>query len=384
MSHRGGCRPEPVQKMLIRTVLAPEAELVGRWQEWQSSSSLDDLDPGSLRLLPLLYHRLKETDLDPTDLKPYRNVYRHFWYRNRVYMKILGETAGVLNKAGLTPLVLKGLPLALEAYPDPALRPMLDLDLWLPANQLALAVDPLKKIGWVPDREPPAQPDITWLAAVKAIQLNHETGTSIDLHGTIMSEIADPDYDRQVLERSRPYTILGAQVRMPAVTDILFHTIAHGLKWNSLPPFRWIVDAMHLVNIPNSPVDWDQLAVDAERACLATRLSHGLNILQQFVDIPDESDHPAPIRALARNRHARWESMEHLMKTRNHALPARIGLVLFDGWRHIRRIPLRKRPGGLLNYMKLRWNVARIRRLPAEALMRVGRLIWPPDGSTRI
>ena len=60
MSHRGSCRPDPVQQMLIRTVLAPEEKLVERWAEWQASSNLDRLDPGSLRLLPLLYHRLKD------------------------------------------------------------------------------------------------------------------------------------------------------------------------------------------------------------------------------------------------------------------------------------------------------------------------------------
>ena len=377
MSHRGSCRPDPVQQMLIRTVLAPEEKLVERWTEWQASSNLDMLDPGSLRLLPLLYHRLKETDLDPSDLKPYRNVYRHFWYRNRVYLKILGEVADILNDADMTPLLLKGLPLALETYPDPALRPMLDLDFWLPAEQLLPAVALLKEIGWSPDREPPAQPDITWLAAVKAIQLNHENGTSIDLHGSIMSEIADPDYDRQVLDRSHPTTVLGSRVRIPAVTDVLFHTIAHGLKWNPLPPFRWIVDAMYLLNAQSDPIDWKQLAMDAERTNLSTRLNHGLKILRQFSDTQGGQNDQYRIPLLELPRRSAWEPLEHLLKTRNHFLPAQIGLILFDGWRHIRRVPVMKKPGDSLNYIKLRWNVTHTRKLPVEAMSRFRRLFWP-------
>jgi len=48
--------------------------------------------------------------------------------------------AGQFTEAGITAVWLKGVPLSLSVYPDPAVRPMGDIDLLVPCAQLRQAL----------------------------------------------------------------------------------------------------------------------------------------------------------------------------------------------------------------------------------------------------
>jgi hypothetical protein len=58
-----------------------------------------------------------------------RELRRATWRRNQVLFRRLDEVIGVLDEAGVATMALKGIPLALEHYGDPSLRPMADIDL---------------------------------------------------------------------------------------------------------------------------------------------------------------------------------------------------------------------------------------------------------------
>lgn len=70
------------------------------------------------------------------------------------------EINTTLEAEGITPVWLKGAALARTVYPDPALRPMLDLDLLVTTENIAQALAALIAIGYhheVPERIPAAQ-----------------------------------------------------------------------------------------------------------------------------------------------------------------------------------------------------------------------------------
>ncbi len=74
------------------------------------------------------------------------------YYRAAADAELHGrELAAVLDAlaaAGITPILFKGAALAHLAYPDPACRPMGDLDLWLAAAEMPAAVAALQAAGY--------------------------------------------------------------------------------------------------------------------------------------------------------------------------------------------------------------------------------------------
>ncbi|NOY22198.1 MAG: nucleotidyltransferase family protein [Acidobacteria bacterium] len=382
MKQKGGCLPDSQQKALIQTLLAAPETRPALWQEWKNQSNLEKLDSGSLRLLPLLYFRLKEAEFTEAELTRYHGIYRHYWYRNRLYLKALGSVLTALNQLAITPLLLKGLPLALETYPDPALRPMMDMDLYIPPKRLPEAVHCLSETGWVPDRLPPEKPDERWLAAVKAVELAHSDGLTLDLHGTILSEIADSSFDALILANARPFTLLNGNALLPHPTGLLFHTIAHGYRWNSSPPFRWIVDTAELLHRHRDELNVAQLVQTAEQFNLTKRIQKGMELVNSYLN----NEFRELTYAFAKSGYSMplWEQMEHWLITRNHVLPARTGYLVFDTWRWIRRHPWRVRISECLQFLKLRWNITHSRQLPVELFQRIRRRITgKPKATTR-
>ncbi len=373
MKHRGGCLPNAQQELLICILLGTPETRPALWQQWKTRNELEKLDPGSLRLLPLLYRRLKEAGIPDVQLAPYRGVYRHYWYRNRLYLKNLGHVLSLLNQRRIKPLLLKGLPLALETYPDPAARPMMDMDLYIVPDKLHEAVACLSEAGWHPDQLPPQYPDARWLTAVKAIQLTHPDGIAIDLHGTVLSEIADPAFDAQMLANARPITVLDGNALSPHPTDLLFHTIAHGYRWNSLPPFRWIVDSAELLDRHRDELDMDRLVRTAEQFNLVRRIQCGMEQVNRYL----ENERLRETRSffIAGYHIPLWERMEHRLKTSGQALPALAGNLLFDTWRWLRRHRHSRRFPEFFRFLKLRWRVDHSRELPVEAIRRIHRRI---------
>ena len=49
--YNGGFWPTSQQELLLRAALLPGKEAIDAWREWKSGVDVDQLDPGSLRLL---------------------------------------------------------------------------------------------------------------------------------------------------------------------------------------------------------------------------------------------------------------------------------------------------------------------------------------------
>ena len=60
----------------------------------------------------------------------------------------LGDVVGALEGVGVTPIVLKGLPLGMTLYGDVAARPVNDIDLFIPVTQREMAHDELRRAGF--------------------------------------------------------------------------------------------------------------------------------------------------------------------------------------------------------------------------------------------
>ena len=144
----GGCWPSPVQVLLLRAALLDGAAAHAAWAGWKRATSLEAIDPGSYRLLPLVYRNLLRAGVDGPLLATLREVYRDTWYRNQLALRDLAASFRALDAAGIPLMLLKGLALSHVYYRDLGLRPMDDVDLLVPVEHAPAAAAVLHGLGW--------------------------------------------------------------------------------------------------------------------------------------------------------------------------------------------------------------------------------------------
>jgi len=95
-------------------------------------------------MAPLLYQNLKNCGavLPQEILPPLRALFLRHRLINRVRIRVLEEVLAGAQAVGVFPIVLKGAALSQTIYPDPALRPMNDIDLLVSDAELA----PMQKV----------------------------------------------------------------------------------------------------------------------------------------------------------------------------------------------------------------------------------------------
>lgn len=116
-------------------------------------------------LAPLLYRRLQERKLEsavPEDfLQAIEGVYQLNVQRNKQLKAILLETIGILNRGGLTPVLLKGSHALLDLMPYSDCRMMGDIDLLLTPDTVEQARELLLAEGYYHQKEDLANPLFT-------------------------------------------------------------------------------------------------------------------------------------------------------------------------------------------------------------------------------
>lgn len=145
--------------------------------------------------------------------------------RNAALRRQLLDVAGALNAVGIVPVAMKGAIRLLDGlFPDDSWRFMHDLDLLVPAEQLALADATLRAAGW---EEMAAAPDD---ADRHVILVHPEAEVRLELHE---APIADP-YGHllpaaRVLARAEMVEAEGVRLALPSAEDQLVHVVVHGM-----------------------------------------------------------------------------------------------------------------------------------------------------------
>jgi Uncharacterised nucleotidyltransferase len=94
---------------------------------------------------PLLYHASPET-AEPR----FRKAYYETAARNVALLDALEEVTSRLGAKGIRPIILKGGDLATSLYPNVALRPMSDVDLWVEPGEASAVEETLRALGYRP------------------------------------------------------------------------------------------------------------------------------------------------------------------------------------------------------------------------------------------
>jgi hypothetical protein len=357
----GGSWPDPRQVLLLRAALLAREPALAAWRAWRAGADLDAVDPGSFRLLPLLWHHLTELGVEDPLLERCRGVFRHTWSKNQLLLHRAAPVLAALRRAGIDVLVLKGGAMAARYYPSPGARPMNDLDVLVPQAAAGAARELLADLGWTPTLDLPP----SYLPFIHALGYRDADGTEIDLHWHAVWEASRPDADEPLWRAAEPLPVAGVEVLTLSPTDHLYQVAVHGLRWSELPPIHWAADAARVLAVAGAAVDWERLVSHAERERLTLQLAATLGFLREALEQPVPA---AVVERLRRHPAGPVQRLEMWARVRPPSL-ARGALLHWCDYRRARPDdgPLRRAVGFPL-YVRTIWGLPGLRHLPAEVL----------------
>ena len=262
----GGCWPTHLQELVLDAALGDLDQAVAAFSEWVVATGFDEVESGSFRVLPLVEHNFEQLGITNEWSAHLRGILRRSWYENQVMLHATLPAVDVLQAAGIDVVVFKGAALGVLEYQGVGVRPMDDLDLLVPEDHAADALEALLAAGWQPGDVPLPRPLGALPEAFRRFRhgapLHGPGGYDADLHWHATEAWCWPGADAGLWTATRAFELQGRRVLALSAGDELLITCVHGLHWNAVPPMRWVADAVTLIR--SESIAWPALV---ERAC---------------------------------------------------------------------------------------------------------------------
>jgi len=358
-------KPDAIQDAALAAALLPADGAIAGWTVLKElTKNLDTMDAASFRLLPMVYRNLCTAGLDEATLGPLKGIYRQQWYRNRLSLAAGLEALGILRGSGIEALALKGLGLIATAYPEPALRPMHDVDILVREGDFRQAATALFGSGMRPLRG--TEQDFYRRARVfHAMAVTGPREVEVDLHRFMLEECCRQGLDDEAWTRKRVGAVNGQEVATLSAEDLIINTCVHGVRWDPVPAWRWVSDLV--VTFRAAPkVDWDYLARASTERKVTVALAAALAFAQRYE--PGLAEGANRLAAARASRLERWDFRAQ------QADPGAAHQVARYVTRYARLSGGRTIPRRIEDaptYLECMWELDRPRRVPAEGVKRV-------------
>lgn len=359
--------PTKEQTLLLRACLLSGADVATAWQTWRGRIAFDDMDAGSFRLMPLLYHNLRRENIDDPLLGRIKGIYRQNWSRNQLLFHEAAQMMSALQAAEIPVLVLKGATLANNFYPDSGQRPMGDFDFMVPFAQTGRAFEVMKQCGWKYAESVPLQQTV-WSS--HASKWDNQNGRQIDLHWHLLPGWRLPDVDDDVWVHGAKVPIAGISFPSMNATDLLWHVCAHGTIGDEIPSIRWVADAWMILHSPDYAIDWEIFLNAIQRRNLDFSVGCALRYLQK------EFNAPVPIsvvETLERVPPSWLERWEQRIVSRPRGLLGALPLHCVNYIRHARGQNLWRKISGAPVFFQRTWGISGARNLPAQVIKKAAK-----------
>jgi len=283
---RGAFWPSQVQRQLLAVALGTGEETLAAWQALRPTLDLDNLEPGSFTLLPLVHRTLAEGGSDDPLLPRLKGIHRNTWVRNNLLLERTGETAGVLEAAGIRPLFIGGTLFASRFFPDLGLRPTAAVELLIDPEHAASTCSRLAGAHWTfrPDiTEGPMGPCYFSDAHENLCIVRTALGFDFALAGDVALAHAP------LWENAEPQQLRsGGTPLFPAPTEALLVALVLGARRKPTPSIAWILDTVMILRHAADRVDWQRLFDLGLPRGQALRLREALGYVSGLpqVDVP--------------------------------------------------------------------------------------------------
>jgi hypothetical protein len=350
-----GHRPDPAQTLILHAALDPPPRAREAWEAWRAQTDFDEIDHGSLRLLPLVLRNLGPRALDGEIAARLKGVYRLGWSRDQLLLQRAALAIEGLEGAGVRTMALGGAALALASYPEPGLRPFEDVALLVPIERADEAIELLERGGWTPEAEGGRSS-----SAHHSLRFADREGGRVELR---WFSLWLPAGDAELWRRSIAMELAGAATRAPCAEDRLLLACHEGNPWNPLPPFSWVADAITTLEAAAGRLDWDRVVDEAERRRLTVATGQALRLLAgEFgAAVPPEAIERLVAAAPSRRERAAYRAAG--------GRPSPLRTLRMVRYRHrlLGELDEAPAPGGFLSFAQRTWRLDSRRRLPGRA-----------------
>jgi hypothetical protein len=269
----GSFWPSRTQEALMRIAFDPEVDPEGAWRALQPLD-IENLEPGTFVLLPLVYRRLADAGVGEGRLPRLAGIYRRNWVKNNLHLDRLASLVGAIESAGVEAILCGGAPIATRYYEQLGLRQILQLEAVVPRSEAGRARDALAKRGW---SVASTGRDVT--------RFDDGVGSTAAFvhHGMpayARGPVAADDAFAALLSSSEARAVGAVQVRALAPSDELFLAVALGARRTVPPVVQWLVDA-HVILAAES-VDADALVSRVHRHRLGPPFRDTFTYLARF------------------------------------------------------------------------------------------------------
>ncbi len=273
--------------LLLRAALLDGPEVAQAFAAWRTGVDLADIDYGWSRLLPLVQRNLARCGIDDPWIERMRGVRRMYWARNLTLLHRVDPVLAGLAAAGIRVILLKGAGIVAAFGGTVDLRPMDDVDIMVPPEELARSVALLGSLGWRPKEALPCDPvalaEVTSTAGWAFVAPD---GSELDLHWRALNLDGRIGNDQGFWQRAEPARLGGQPALVLAPADQLLHVCVHAVYWAGFSSLRWAADAALIIRASGNWLDWATVCSEARRRGFATLMLDCLSFLQTRLSLP--------------------------------------------------------------------------------------------------
>ncbi len=290
----------PIENITCLITGEPIPEPVGDWDDMAVTAI-------ALGLAPLLHRQLEQQQISvppPTMAKLAVTRQAHA-NRNRGIAQQLGQILQACHRQEVPVIVLKGALLAPVAYPDPALRPMNDIDLLFQPADISRAGAILESLGYQGKHKDASHgPGVT-----KHLSTYRRAGNKGATPNPFLSAGADRmvephlsleeswfglavDVTPGVWKRAVPVALDGQPAYRLSTDDTLLHLSVHATFHIIMgtPTFVQLYDICRVINVWPDEINWSQVACRAVQSGAAPFVYAALYWSQKLYKTPIPAD----------------------------------------------------------------------------------------------
>jgi len=250
---------------------------------------------------PLLWHHLRQAEISiPSETeRTLRGMYLRERALNQAHTRTLVELQSLLGQAGIQALILKGLAIAYKYYPDPALRPVSDIDLLLKKEDMLSTLHILGDAGYrvnFPDSGLNILPN-----ELTADSPSHDgVSTHLEFHHYDPNHrrLNDYSHDNELTGFDEPPQVLminDCPVYTPSPMDTLRYVERHMVRHlfesrtDKPLPLKWSADIISMVEYHAEEIDWVEIQRDK------TAFLNRLAVLYSLTPLPEKYKNVIPV-----------------------------------------------------------------------------------------
>ncbi len=252
---------------------------------------------------PLLWHHIQQAGapIPVETARILKGLYLRHRRHNQIHAQTLIEIVALFKTANIQPLALKGLGLAYGYYPDPALRPVSDLDFLLKQDDILPALDLLKTAGFSASPHPA---DLRLVSKELTADSPPRDGirVHVELHyynplARTKKEHAPDDEFKGFNDPPQPLKMEQAVILVPSPMNCLDYLLRHFALHLLAAPYKplqlkWSADILSIVERHAESMDW--ASIQRRRPALLRRLE----VFYSFTPLPEQYENLIPIKRI--------------------------------------------------------------------------------------